>query len=94
MDGAALEIWALEGIRRVELGGGRVSVGKGAANDIVLDDGTVSRLHASLEEFDEGWCVNDLGSSNGTFLRIRGEQLIPPGTHILMGQQLFRVDFG
>jgi pSer/pThr/pTyr-binding forkhead associated (FHA) protein len=68
MDGAALEIWALEGIRRVELGGRRVSVGKGTANDIVLDDGTVSRLHALLEAFDEGWCVNDLGSSNGTFV--------------------------
>jgi len=95
MDGAALEIWALEGIRRVDLGGGRVSVGKGAANDIVLDDGTVSRLHASLEEFDEGWCVNDLGSSNGTFVngeRIWGARRLRHGDEIRVGRSrlLFR----
>jgi pSer/pThr/pTyr-binding forkhead associated (FHA) protein len=95
MDGAALEIWALEGIRRVELGGGRVSVGKGAANDIVLDDGTVSRLHASLDEFDEGWCVNDLGSSNGTFVngeRIWGARRLRHGDEIRVGRSrlLFR----
>ena len=35
--GAELEIWALDGVRRVELAGGRVTVGKGDGNDIVLD---------------------------------------------------------
>jgi pSer/pThr/pTyr-binding forkhead associated (FHA) protein len=35
----------------------------------------------------------DLGSSNGTFLRIRGDVELVPGDHFRVGQQLFRVDF-
>jgi pSer/pThr/pTyr-binding forkhead associated (FHA) protein len=95
MDGAALEIWAQDGVRRVDLDGRRVSVGKGVANDIALDDGTVSRLHASLEAFDEGWCVTDLGSSNGTFVngeRIWGARRLRHGDEIRVGRSrlLFR----
>jgi len=95
MDGAALEIWAQDGVRRVDLDARRVSVGKGVANDIALDDGTVSRLHASLEAFDEGWCVTDLGSSNGTFVngeRIWGARRLRHGDEIRVGRArlLFR----
>lgn len=35
----------------------------------------------------------DLGSSNGTFLRVRGDVELAPGDHFRVGQQLFRVDF-
>jgi hypothetical protein len=35
----------------------------------------------------------DLGSSNGSFLRIRNEVDLVPGDHFRVGQQLFRVDF-
>lgn len=35
----------------------------------------------------------DLGSSNGTFLRIRADVELAPGDHFRVGQQLFRVDF-
>jgi pSer/pThr/pTyr-binding forkhead associated (FHA) protein len=35
----------------------------------------------------------DLGSSNGTFVRIRGDVDLAPGDHFRVGQQLFRVDF-
>jgi hypothetical protein len=92
---AAVEIWALDGVRRVELDGTRLSVGKGPGNDIVLDDATVSRLHASLEAFGEGWCVNDLGSSNGTFVngdRIWGASRLRHGDEIRLGRSrlLFR----
>jgi pSer/pThr/pTyr-binding forkhead associated (FHA) protein len=37
--------------------------------------------------------LTDLGSSNGTFLRIRGDVELAPGDHFRVGQQLFRVDF-
>jgi pSer/pThr/pTyr-binding forkhead associated (FHA) protein len=36
----------------------------------------------------------DLASSNGTFLRIRGEVELVQGDHFRVGQQLFRVDLG
>jgi DNA-binding CsgD family transcriptional regulator len=95
MDQATIEIWAVGGIRRADLVGGRVTVGKGTGNDIVLEDPTVSRLHASLEEFAEGWCVTDLGSSNGTFVngnRIWGAHRLRHGDEIRVGRSklLFR----
>ena len=37
--------------------------------------------------------MKDLGSSNGTFLRVRERRLVPSGSLMLMGQQLFRVAF-
>jgi len=90
-----VEIWTLEGVRRMDLTGGRVTVGKGPGNDIVLEDTRVSRLHASLERFAEGWCVNDLGSSNGTSVngeRIHGAHRLRHGDEIRVGQTrlLFR----
>lgn len=72
-DRAEVEIWQLSGRSVVVLDGGRVTIGKADENGISIDgDSTVSRLHAVLEHFDAGWCVSDLGSSNGTF--VNGER--------------------
>jgi hypothetical protein len=60
--------------RRVELGPDRATIGKAAENDIaVADDPTASHLHAVVEQFAAGWCVTDLGSSNGTW--VNGERI-------------------
>jgi predicted component of type VI protein secretion system len=90
-----VEVWTLSGRRDVELEGDRVTVGKGEQNDVVLDDPTVSRLHAVLEHFAAGWCVTDLGSSNGTFLngeRIWAQQRLRHGDEVRLGRTrlLFR----
>jgi DNA-binding SARP family transcriptional activator/pSer/pThr/pTyr-binding forkhead associated (FHA) protein len=58
---------------RIELLSERTTVGKASENDIELDDPSVSHLHAVLERFAAGWCVTDLGSSNGTWLN--GERI-------------------
>jgi hypothetical protein len=42
---------------------------------------------------DVEFALVDLGSSNGSFLRIRNEIDLVPGDHFRVGQQLFRVDF-
>ncbi len=42
---------------------------------------------------DARFALVDLGSSNGTFLRIRSDVELAPGDHFRVGQQLFRVDF-
>jgi pSer/pThr/pTyr-binding forkhead associated (FHA) protein len=87
---AEVEVWTLSGRTQVELAGERATVGKGAENDIVIDgDATVSRLHAVLERFPAGWCVTDLGSSNGTFLngeRIWAQQRLRHGDEVRVGR--------
>jgi pSer/pThr/pTyr-binding forkhead associated (FHA) protein len=92
---AELEVWTISGRTRTELVTERVTIGKDAENDVVLDDTTVSRLHAVCERFPAGWCINDLGSSNGTFLngeRIWAQQRLRHGDEIRIGANrlLFR----
>ena len=41
---------------------------------------------------DPRFALVDLGSSNGSFLRIRNEIELVRGDHFRVGQQLFRVD--
>jgi pSer/pThr/pTyr-binding forkhead associated (FHA) protein len=49
--------------------GGRRSVGRAASSDLVLDNDSVSKMHASLSIADDGvLSVADTGSTNGTFI--------------------------
>jgi pSer/pThr/pTyr-binding forkhead associated (FHA) protein len=59
-----------------------------------VDDSSVSRRHARVVQDAGGWFLEDLGSSNGTYMRVRSGQLVRPGTLVLIGQQLFRVELG
>ncbi|MBI1760468.1 MAG: DUF3616 domain-containing protein [Acidobacteria bacterium] len=45
-----------------------IALGKAAHNKVVLNDPTVSGMHAALLARDGGFSVVDLGSSNGTFV--------------------------
>lgn len=44
------------------------SIGRGKANDITVDDPTVSRNHCVLLRRSEGWFVTDTGSTAGTYV--------------------------
>jgi pSer/pThr/pTyr-binding forkhead associated (FHA) protein len=48
--------------------GQELTVGRAAGCQITLDDGYVSQLHARIFARDEAFYVEDLGSTNGTFL--------------------------
>jgi pSer/pThr/pTyr-binding forkhead associated (FHA) protein len=75
---------------RFPLQADRMTVGNAAENDISLaDDPTASHLHAILERFPAGWCVTDLGSSNGTSVngeRIWSSRRLRHGDEIRVGQ--------
>jgi DNA-binding CsgD family transcriptional regulator len=72
---AYLEVWKPSGVELVALESGRVTIGRSGSNDVPLShDKTVSGLHAVLEPVGGGWCVQDVGSRNGTF--VRGERIL------------------
>ncbi len=49
-------------------GAGPWTVGRSQENDITVNDPNVSRRHARISRADEGFVVEDLGSTNGTLL--------------------------
>jgi FHA domain-containing protein len=49
-------------------GPGPWTIGRSQENDIVISDPNVSRKHARLSRADNGFVVEDLGSTNGTLL--------------------------
>jgi pSer/pThr/pTyr-binding forkhead associated (FHA) protein len=88
--GAQVEV--ISGVQswRCPLESDRATVGKAPENDVALaDDPTASHLHAMLERFPAGWCVTDLGSSNGTWVngeRIWSSHRLRHGDEIRVGQ--------
>ena len=65
-------------------------LGRHAQCEIVLRDPQVSRRHLKITETDQGWMLDDLGSTNGTLVngqRITRE-MIAPGDKIQLGQTI------
>ena len=66
-----------------------IRVGREDDMDILIDNPSVSRRQAEMRQEGEGWVVEDLGSSNGTFLhgaKIDGPQPIVAGDEIGFGK--------
>ena len=65
-----------------------VNVGRADYNDIVLNDDSVSTVHAKLQRREGVWVVVDLDSTNGTFVdgeKVSGEAPIVPGALLRFG---------
>jgi pSer/pThr/pTyr-binding forkhead associated (FHA) protein len=61
--------------------------------DVVLpDDGSVSPRHAAFTVREGRIRVEDLGSTSGTFLRVRGPRSLTFGDEIRLGRQLLRLE--
>ncbi len=71
--------------------GDSVTLGRERGDINFPDDGYVSGLHARLTTRDGKVYLSDLGSSNGTFIKINGQREVKDGSFILLGQQLFKV---
>lgn len=72
-----------------------IVVGRDEETDVTIDNPSVSRRHAEIRLADEGWVVEDLGSSNGTYLKghkISGARSIGLGDEIGFGK--FSIIFG
>jgi hypothetical protein len=63
------------------------------AGDITFPtDGFVSGRHAMLAVRQDRLSVRDLGSSNGTFIRLGAASFVENGDQFLIGRQLLRVE--
>ena len=76
------------------LRGGEMVIGRERGDILFRDDGYVSGKHARVFQDSGRYFIEDLKSSNGTFVRIRGSRDLPNGSLILLGQQPFRVQLG
>ena len=68
-----------------------IHLGRERGDVLFPEDGYVSGLHCRLAPVNGQLYLTDLGSSNGTFVRINGETDVIDGDILLMGQQLFRI---
>jgi len=71
-----------------------VSVGADASNQVVLDDRFVSRFHCRLVPVRGRWLVEDLDSTNGTYLdgaRVSAAE-IDAGARVRVGAQELRIE--
>ena len=74
---------------------GAMTLGRDATNGVPLDrDTTASRRHAQITDVGGGFRVQDLGSSNGTFLN--GAKVtdapLQPGDEVTVGGTRFRFE--
>jgi hypothetical protein len=70
-----------------------LTLGRARENGVVLRDGRASRVHARIVAVDDAWYVEDLGSSNGTFVdgvRVERAALVAD-TRLTIGDTLLTV---
>lgn len=71
-----------------------VYLGRERGDILFGEDGYVSGLHCRVAPAGDGKVyLTDVGSSNGTFVRVRDNHPLVSGDILLMGQQVFRVEF-
>lgn len=71
---------------------GKITIGRNDSCDVVIDDITVSRLHATVHYTDEGWVVSDNDSKAGVGVngyRVHGSEPISDGDKIMINTHLF-----
>ena len=71
-----------------------VVLGREEGDIVFRDDAFMSRRHAAVTWDGKKASITDLGSSNGTFVRVTGTTQLKHGDHIRMGDQLLRIELG
>lgn len=74
-----------------DLGNNELTIGRDISNDIVISDVEVSRKHARLLLQADGFVLEDMGSTNGTFVngqRLIGPHVLRPGEMVMLGENV------
>ena len=68
-----------------------LTIGRDMNNDVVVNDAEVSRNHGRLTSQSGGYLIEDLASTNGTFVngqRLIGPKLLNPGDVVGLGETI------
>jgi pSer/pThr/pTyr-binding forkhead associated (FHA) protein len=68
-----------------------IIIGREASNGVAINDAEVSRKHAKLGLHGSSYVIQDLGSTNGTFVngqRVTGTQVLNPGDTVSFGANI------
>ena len=79
---------------RIALDGRPIMLGRADDSTLVLDDDYASTRHARILQSGDDWYVEDLGSTNGTYLdrnKVSGPTRVPPGTPIRIGKTVIEL---
>ena len=74
-----------------ELDGDQISIGRDSSNEIPVNDAEISRRHSRLSSQGGKYVLEDLGSTNGTFVngqRLTGQHVLKSGDVISLGEQI------
>lgn len=75
----------------LDLSTNEVTMGRDTNNEFVVNDAEVSRKHARVSLQGGNYVLEDLGSTNGTFIegqRLMGPHVLRPGDLILLGENV------
>ena len=78
----------------ITLGQAPILIGRAPECTLVLEDDYASSRHARLSLQQGTWMVEDLGSTNGTFLgrnRVQGALPVPPGSPVRIGRTVLEL---
>jgi len=77
--------------RRFDIGAAAVTIGRDAQNDVPVEGTWVSRQHVRIAWTGTEYIVEDLGSTNGTFVngeRVGGPRALRSGDFLQLGEQV------
>ena len=78
----------------ITLGTTPITIGRSADCTVVIDDDYASNHHARVSPHESGWMIEDLGSTNGTYVqrtRVTGAMSLPLGTPIRIGKTVMEL---
>lgn len=81
----------IEGIQ-VHDRAGEITIGRDDCDLNFFDDEFMSLRHAKIRTIGQKFELEDLGSKNGTFVKIKGEQLLIHGDYLMIGKEVLRVE--
>lgn len=78
----------------IALAGRQLTIGRAGDSDLIVDDEYASTHHAKLVFINGDWMIQDLDSTNGTFLdgqKVTTPMVVPQNTQVRVGQTTFEL---